>query len=48
MCRRNLLFAGVLIAFGVGILVSLFIESTLFRFGLGICSIVGGIFLLKK
>lgn len=48
MCRRNLFFAGILIAFGAGVLVSLFIESTLFRFVLGIGAIGAGFFLLKK
>lgn len=48
MCRRNLLFASVLIAFGAGLLLSLFIESTLFRLILGGAAVVGGFFLLKN
>lgn len=48
MCRRNLFFAGVLIAFGVGVLVSLFIESSIFRLALAFGAVGAGFFLLKK
>lgn len=48
MCRKNLLYAGALIAFGAGVLVSLFIESALFCFAIGLGTICGGVFLLKK
>lgn len=48
MCRRNLLFASVLIAFGAGVLLSLLIESVLFRLILGGAAVAAGLFLLKN
>lgn len=48
MCRRNLFFAGILIAFGAGVLVSLLVEATLFCFAIGVGAIGAGFFLLKK
>ena len=48
MCRRNLFFAGVVIAFGVGLLFGIFFESAVIQFVLGIGSIMGGLFLLHK
>lgn len=48
MCRRNLFYAGILIAFGSGLLLSLFIESSLVRFVLGVGTITAGLFMLKR
>lgn len=48
MCRRNLLIASILIAFGAGLLLSLVVESTLLRLILGGASVVGGVLLLKS
>ena len=47
MCRKNLLFAGILIAFGTGLLLSLLIEGALLRLLLGLGGVVGGFLLLK-
>lgn len=47
MCRRNLVLAAALIAFGAGLLVGLFVESCLAVLILAAASIAGGFFLLK-
>ena len=48
MCRRNLFYAGILIAFGVGVLIGACCESGLIIMILGCASICGGFCLIKK
>lgn len=48
MCRRNLFFAGILIAFGVGLLVGSCMESGFISFAVGFGVIVAGFFFLKR
>ena len=48
MCRRFFFWAGILIAFGAGLLLSLCVESGLIRLLIGAGSILGGFFLLKR
>ena len=48
MCRRNLFFAGILIAFGVGLLVGVCLESSFVRCLIGLGTIIGGFVLLKR
>lgn len=47
MCRRNLVFAAALIAFGAGLLTGLFLDSGFLTLILAAGSIVGGFVLLK-
>ncbi len=48
MCRKNLVAAVGLMAFGAGILVGGSIESVFFRFALGLAAIAGGFCLLNR
>lgn len=48
MCRRNLLFGWLLIAGGIGFLVSLLFTSGALTLLLGLLLVVLGIILLKK
>jgi len=43
MCRKNFVLTAGLIGFGVGLLLSCFIDSGLFRFLLGTAALVVGI-----
>lgn len=47
MCRRYLVFAAALIAFGCGMIFSLVIDSVLFRLCIGCVTVAIGIGLLK-
>ncbi len=47
MCRRNLVLAAALIAFGCGMILSLVIDSVLIRLCLGSITIALGIGLLR-
>ena len=48
MCRRNFLLSCILIAIGIGLVLSLFIESSLIRFLIGMGLIVTGLFFRKR
>lgn len=48
MCRRNVFFAGVLIAFGVGLLIGSCMESGFIPGVVGFGVVVGGFFFLKR
>lgn len=48
MCRRNQLFAFLLIAFGVGLLVGLWLTSGFVCGCLGVGSVVCGLLLIQK
>lgn len=48
MCRRYFFWAGILIAFGSGLLFSLLLDSSLLRLILGGVFVVGGLCLLKR
>lgn len=48
MCRRNLFYAGILMAFGAGLLIGSGCGSGFFILILGCGSIFGGFCLIKK
>lgn len=48
MCRRNQLFGGCLIAFGLGILIGLCLESGFICGCIGISGVTAGLFLLQQ
>ena len=47
MCRKNLFYGGIWIAFGAGMLLGLLIESVLLRFVLGMIASCVGFFFVK-
>lgn len=47
MCRKNIVLAAALIAFGAGLLAGLLLESCIVTFFAALVSIAGGLFLLK-
>lgn len=48
MCRRQLLFAWILLAFGAGLLLGVLLDSAFLKCCMGIGSLVVGILLLRK
>lgn len=48
MCRKNVLLASVLFAFGGGLLVSLLAPGAFFRVLLAIAALVAGLILLQR
>lgn len=48
MCRQHVLYGWILIAFGLGILVGMRLESGIFGNLLGIASILGGLSVMHK
>lgn len=47
MCRKNLVVGTALIAFGVGVMIGMWIEFCFLGFVLSAAAIVGGFFLLR-
>lgn len=47
MCRKNLFYAGILLAFGGGLVLSLMLESVLLRLLLSAVAMAGGCCLLR-
>ena len=48
MCRRNQLCGSALVAFGLGLLVGMCLESGFFCFTVGIAIMVMGLWCMKK
>lgn len=48
MCRKNQLCGSALVAFGVGLLVGIFLESGFFCFAIGIAIIAMGCWCMKR